>query len=233
MDSAREQHLLDEIAKRDAIIERQAAEIVALRQTIDALSRKIFGVSSEKLDPAQLELLLEGIEAKKPDAAVPDAAGPAAEIKNHKKQKAKTRAPRIPDHLPVQREELVPAEIQLDPAAFRRIGEEVREQLGFKPAEFYRVQLVRPKFVRIDNPVAKPCIAPLPPSLQERCIATPGLIAEVIDNRFVCHLPYYRQEEIFARLGVHIHRKTLCDWTLLASDWLAIIYREIQYEHWR
>ena len=38
---------------------------------------------------------------------------------------------------------------------------------------------------------------------------------------------------MFARLGVKLHRKTLCDWALLASDWLAIIYREIQYEHWR
>jgi len=38
---------------------------------------------------------------------------------------------------------------------------------------------------------------------------------------------------MFARLGVNLHRKTLCDWALLASDWLAIIYREIQYEHWR
>jgi hypothetical protein len=37
---------------------RQAAEIVILKQTIDALSRRIFGTSSEKLDPAQLELLL-------------------------------------------------------------------------------------------------------------------------------------------------------------------------------
>jgi len=69
--------------------------------------------------------------------------------------------------------------------------------------------------------------------LQDRCIATPGLIAEVIDNRFVCHLPYYRQAEMFARMGVNLHRKTLCDWTLPASDWLSIIYREIQYEHWR
>jgi hypothetical protein len=34
-------------------------------------------------------------------------------------------------------------------------------------------------------------------------------------------------------MGVNLHRKTLCDWTHLASDWLAIIYREIQYEHWR
>ncbi len=229
----REQQLLDEIAKRDAIIERQAAEILVLRQTIDALTRRVFGVSSEKLDPAQLEFLLDAEEVKKPAAAAPEGLVPVAEIKDHKKRVKKTRAPRIPDHLPVQREELLPVEVQLEPSAFRRIGEEVREQLGFKPAEFYRVQLVRPKYVRIGNPVAKPVIAPLPPSLQERCIATPGLIAEVIDNRFVCHLPYYRQEEIFSRLGVHIHRKTLCDWTLLASDWLSIIYREIQYEHWR
>ncbi|MCB1134239.1 MAG: transposase, partial [Verrucomicrobiae bacterium] len=233
MDAAREQHLLDEIARRDAIIERLSAENLVLRQTVDAISRRVFGVSSEKLDPAQLELMLGTDEAKKPDAAASANPGPAAEIRDHKKRRQKTRAPRIPGHLPVQREEVVPVEVQLQPEAFRRIGEEVREQLGFKPAEFYRVQLVRPKYVRIGNPVAKPVIAPLPPSLQERCIATPGLIAEVIDNRFVCHLPYYRQEEIFARLGVHIHRKTLCDWTLLASDWLAIIYREIQYEHWR
>lgn len=233
MDAADRQHLLDEIAKRDAVIERLSAENLVLRQTVDALSRRVFGVSSEKLDPAQLELMLGPDEAKKAPAAGSADPGPAAEIRDHKKRRQKTRAPRIPDHLPVQREEVVPAEVQLEPAAFRRIGEEVREQLGFKPAEFFRVQLVRPKYVRIDHPVAVPVIAPLPPSLQERCTATPGLIAEVVDNRFVCHLPYYRQSEIFARLGVPIHRKTLCDWTLLASDWLAIIYREIQYEHWR
>lgn len=234
MSDTERQHLLDEIAKRDAIIERQSAEILVLRQTIDALTRRIFGVSSEKLDPAQLELLLDADAAKKAPAAAPADPGPAAEkIKDHKKPAHKTRAPRIPDHLPVQREEIDPPEVQCNPAAFRRIGEEVREQLGFKPAEFYRVQLVRPKYVRIDNPVAAPLIAALPPSLQDRCIATPGLIAAVIDNRFTCHLPYYRQQEIFARLGVNIHRKTLCDWTLLAADWLAIIYREIQYEHWR
>ncbi len=233
MDAAREQHLLDEIAKRDAIIERQAAEILVLRQAVDAITRRVFGVSSEKLDPKQLEFLFAADAAKKPEAAESADHGPAAETKEHGKRERKTRAPRIPDHLPLQRQEVIPAEVQLEPAAFRRIGEEVREQLGFKPAEFFRVQLVRPKYVRIDNPVAKPVIAPLPPSLQERCIATPGLIAQIIDNRFVCHLPYYRQAEMFARLGVTLHRKTLCDWTLLASEWLAILYRAIQFEHWR
>ena len=58
-------------------------------------------------------------------------------------------------------------------------------------------------------------------------IAT-ALIAEVFDNRFVCHLPYYRQAEIFARLGVKLDRKTFCDGSLLASDWLAILYTLVE-----
>ena len=227
------QHLLDQIAQRDEVIARQAAEIVILKQTIDALCRRIFGASSEKLDPAQLELMLGDDLAKKAPAAVSEDLGPAAEIPTHKKASKKTRAPRIPEHLPVVREELDPPEVLLNPEAFRRIGEEVRENLGFKPAEFFRIQLVRGKYVRKNDPSAKPFINPLPPSLQERCIATPGFIAEIVDNRFVCHLPYYRQAEMFARMGVNLHRKTLCDWTLLASDWISIIYREIQYEHWR
>jgi transposase len=233
MSSDREQQLLAEIAKRDAIIAHQAAEIALLKQSIDALTRRIFGATSEKLDPAQLQLLLEGDDTKKPAAAASADLGPAAEIKHHNKRKPKTRAPRIPQHLPLVSEEHIPAEVQLHPAAYRRIGEEVSEQLGYKAAEFYRLQIIRPKYIRIDNPIARPQIAPLPPKLQDRCIATPGLIAEVIDNRFICHLPYYRQSQMFARMGVNLHRKTLCDWTQLAADWLAIIYRQIQNEHWR
>ena len=233
MSGGDERQYVEEIAKRDAIIERQAAEILVLRQSIDALSRRIFGVSSEKIDTAQLELLLDADAAKKAPAAVPADQGPAAEIPSHKRKSNKTRAPRIPDHLPVVREEVDPPEVVLNPDAFRYIGQEVREQLHFKPGVFSRVQLVRRKYVRKNEPCAKPLISPLPPCLQERCIATPELIAEVVDNRFVCHLPYYRQAEMFARMGVKLHRKTLCDWALLASDWISIIYREIQYEHWR
>jgi transposase len=234
-DSNEIQHLMSEIVRRDEVIARQAAEIVVLRQTIDALVRRIFGSSCEKIDPAQLEFMLASGETDatadtdKSSADLPDIRQPG-----HKSAgKKRTRAPRIPEHLRVVSKTLDPSEVLLNPEAYRRIGEEVREQLDFKPAEFIRLQLVRGKYVLKDDPTAKPIISPLQPSLQDRGVATPALIAEVVDNRFVCHLPYYRQAEIFARMGVDIHRKTLCDWALLASDWLAIIYREIQYEHWR
>jgi Transposase C of IS166 homeodomain len=64
MNKEERQGMLDQIAKRDEVIVRQAAEIIVLKQTIDALCRRIFGKSSEKLDPAQLELLLGGDLAK-------------------------------------------------------------------------------------------------------------------------------------------------------------------------
>ena len=230
MEDRERQQLLDQIAS-------QAAEIAQLKQTIDTLVRRIFGAKSESLDPAQLLLLLllDADGAKKAPAAAPADLGPAAEIPSHQKPARKqARAPRIPEHLPVSEEQILePAEVLADPAAFRRIGQEVREQLHYQRGRFSRIRTVRPKYVKIGDPLTKPIIAPLPPALQDRCIATPALIAEVLDNRFVCHLPYYRQSEMFARLGVHLHRKTLCDWALLASDWLSIIYRAIQYEHWR
>jgi hypothetical protein len=42
MEEDERQHLLREIARRDAVIERQAAEITVLKQTVDALCRRIF-----------------------------------------------------------------------------------------------------------------------------------------------------------------------------------------------
>jgi transposase len=224
MEDDERQHLLGEIAKRDA-------EIAVLKQTIDALCRRVFGKSSEQLDPAQLELF---DPPKKAPAADPADHGPAAEDPGRRDPRRKQpRPPRIPEHLPVVEQVLDPPEVLASPSEWRRIGEEVRDQLDYKPGRFLRIRLIRGKYVRKGDPLSKPVVAPLPPSLLDRCIATPGLVAEVIDNRFVCHLPYYRQAEIFARQGVGFHRKTLCDWAALGADWLSAIYRAIQQEHWR
>jgi len=232
MSADERQQLLDRIAERDAVIARQSSEIELLKQAVDALTRRIFGSASESLDPGQLELLLDPDASKKAPAADPADPGPAAEYPDHKPKAPKPpRPPRLPEHLPVEEEILDPPEVMADPAAWRRIGEEVREQLDFQPARFLRRRLVRPKYVRAGDPLAKPVIALLPPSLQDRCIATPALIAEILTARYAHHLPYYRQAEIFTRQGVHLHRKTLYDWSQLASDWLSGIHREIRKEH--
>lgn len=56
--------------------------------------------------------------------------------------------------------------------------------------------------------------APMPARLIAGSIATPGLLAYVLTAKFADSLPFYRQERIFARLGVEISRATLCGWAI-------------------
>jgi hypothetical protein len=76
---------------------------------------------------------------------------------------------------------------------------------------------------------AVPVIAPLPPVLQERCIAGPGLLAAIIVGKFCDHLPLYRQESIFvSRHGVYLSRQNMARWMGMAADWLKPIYEIIR-----
>jgi transposase len=113
----------------------------------------------------------------------------------------------VPEHLPVVEEVIDPEPVKACPQAWRCIGEEVTEQLDYAPAHFFKRRIVRRKYARRDHPFAAPILAPLC-TLQDRCIAAPGLIAAIIVGKYVDHLPLYRQEQIFAtRHGVAIPRQ--------------------------
>ena len=84
-----------------------------LRQRVDQLVRQIFGSKSEKLDPAQLELLLEGLDASgKPEASEGGEEAPEAEKPNGRKRAKRQRRQRIPDHLEVIEQIVDPAEMR-------------------------------------------------------------------------------------------------------------------------
>ena len=136
---------------------------------------------------------------------------------------------RWPADLPVIEEIIDPKEVQKAPEAWRLIGAEISEQLDYEPGRFLRRRLVRRKYVRRGDPEAVPVIAALPPSLQERCIAAPGLLAQIIVSKYCDHLPLYRQQSIFRnRYGVHLPRQSMARWMGLAADWLRPIYEEIR-----
>ena len=83
------------------------------------------------------------------------------------------------------------------------------EMLDYQPAKFFRRQIIRRKFVRREQNDLAPMIAPLPESLLQRCIAAPGLLAQVIVNKYCDHLPLYRQEQIhWDRHRVWLPRQT-------------------------
>ena len=206
-------------------LELSRQENVLLRQKIDALVRRVFGSSSEKLDRAQLELLLQ-LPALA-ETTTPVTAVEASKVSVSRSRK--DRAPRLPDNLPVVEEVIEPEPVKTAPEQWRCIGQEVSEQLDYEPARFLRRRTIRKKYVSRTDIDLAPVIAPLPECLQERSIAAPGLLAQVLVSKYCDHLPLYRQEQIFLRRHqVHLPRQTLARWVALAADWLQPIYESIR-----
>lgn len=236
MSDAREAELLRLLEAKDRRLQAQAEEIKLLQQKLDALARRLFGTKSEKLDENQLLLLLQ--MSKEPDGPFEGkGSGPEAEQAEPPRPskastvKPKGRIPRLPEHLPVIEEVIDPEPVKASPQQWRRIGEEVSERLDYEPARFLRRRVVRPKYVRRGELDAVPVIAPLPNSLLERSVVTPGLLAQIIVSKYCDHMPLYRQESIYwSRHEVWLPRQTMAEWVGLAADWLKSIYRQIREE---
>lgn len=212
------------VATLQTALEQTRQENALLRQKIDALVRRVFGSSSEKVDPAQLELLLQ-LAGGAPAPAPALVEKPPAEAK----RPAKQRAPRLPDNLPVIEQVLEPEPVVAAPQEWRCIGEEVSEQLDYEPARFLRRRIIRRKYVHTSDPDHPPILAPLPEKLQERGVAGPGLLAQILVSKYCDHLPLYRQEQIFAqRHHINLPRQTLTRWVELCADWLRPIYEQIR-----
>jgi hypothetical protein len=84
MSDTREAQLLAQLADQEEKIARLEQENVLLRGKLDALLRRLFGAQSEKLDPQQLTLLLQGetegpAQGKESGPEVPEADPPRAD----------------------------------------------------------------------------------------------------------------------------------------------------------
>jgi transposase len=235
MSDPRETELLRQIEERDARLKQLEQERGLLQQRIDQLLRQIYGARSEKVNPDQMQLLLQGLHTPGPGegkGSSPEAAeAPAPRPRAAALRRSQRTERRLPEHLPVIEEVIVPLAVQAEPEAWRRMGEEVTERLDFEPARFFRRRIVRPKYVHREQIDAVPITAPLPPCILERSIATPGLVAQILVAKYVDHLPLYRQQAIYrSRHGVELSRQNMGQWVDVAAGWLKPIYLQIHAE---
>lgn len=126
----------------------------------------------------------------------------------------------LPEHLPREvREHDIAEEDKLCSCGCmkQRIGEEVTEQLEYAPAKLSVIAHVRPKYAcnRCDEGVS---IAPQPQLFLPKSMATPSLVAHTIISKYEDHLPLYRQEQIWNRLGITLPRNTVCGWIMSAFE---------------
>jgi transposase len=208
------------LTQATSLSETLQAENRLLRQKLEHFIKRYFGGNkNESLDAKQLELLLAGLESltlpTPPDRKV---------VSRFPSATPAVRQP-LPAHLETEQVVLEPAEVKQQPEGWRKLGEEVTQELDWKPAKFIKRLYIRPKYAKAERIV----IAPLPARLIEKGLPGAGLLTQVIISKYEDHLPLYRQEQIYRqRHGVNLTRQTLCGWIEAAADWLAPIYREMK-----
>ena len=200
------------------------SKIEYLQQRINVLEKVIFAPKSEKRRPdegeggAQLHLFNEA-EA----LAEEKAKQTAVTVPEHTRQRPKRKP--LPEGLPrievlhdIEESEKVCA----CGAERSRIGEDVCEKLDIIPAKIQVIRHIRPKYackscegVEAEGPTVK--IAPPPPQIIPKGIATPGLLAHVAVSKYADALPLYRQEKIFERSGIEISRSTMAGWMVMVA----------------
>jgi len=198
-----------------------------LEERIRLLQKELFGRKTEKHQPPETGQLQLGLfdEPDLPELEKADTITvPAHTRKKRGRKPLPADLPRIDVIHDIEESEKVCAcGCQLS-----RTGQEVSEKLDIIPAKMQVIRHIRYKYackncegVEDDGPTVK--ISPLPVQFIPKGIATPGLVSQILVSKFEDALPFYRQEKIFARLGVDIPRSSMCGWAIKASQYCDLI----------
>jgi len=171
--------MASELTNRDAELKSRDVLIEKLKHQLAGLRRHQFGSRSEALD--QLELTLE--EQEIACAAESPSPEPSSDDVDQKRQPK--RRP-LPDHLPRNETVLGIGETCTSCGGrLRQLGEDVTEELEYKPGRFVVNRIVRPRMAC--TCCEKISQAALPSRPIERGRPGPGLLAHVLVNKYADH----------------------------------------------
>lgn len=191
-------------------LRRAKRDRAELQQRLDAILRRLHGPRPTTPNPNQPLLFPELLEAPTPPPPPVEEAKPKrrGQCRPHGRRQPSAQLRREP-----KRHELSAAE-RLCPECGterREIGVETSQQYDYKPAEVFVIEHQRVKY-------ACPCcqgqvvVAAKPAQPLEKALPGPGLLAHVLTDKYLDHLPLHRTEKRLGRLGAPFARSTLCDW---------------------
>jgi transposase len=129
---------------------------------------------------------------------------------------------KLPDHLPVEEIELHP---EGDLSGMTCIGKEITEELDYAPGRYFIRRYIRFKYAaKAEESTPAVTIAPLPSRLIDKSMVGTGLLASILTDKYVDHLPLYRQLQRFKRENIPIAASTLDGWVRQGLERLEILY---------
>ena len=228
MKNETENKLIETITLQEKRIKELEQENAELHAKIQQLLHERYSKKTEKVPSEELPVIDE-------PTVTPEEAAKIEEIEEQISVASYTRAkPKrnpIPEKYP--REVIVydlPEEQQFCSCGSKLhcIGEEVNEQLDYIPAKIKVLVHTKKKYGCRSCEIGV-TTASAPNNFIPKCLAAPGLLSHVILSKYEDHLPLYRQEKMWQRLGIEIARSTLCNWALLSAEQLKNLL-ELQQE---
>ena len=214
-----------ELEIQKSVMESRLAD---MQFQLDQMKRMIYGAKRERFvkntDENQMELPFDvdpEVEAEKQQETITYTRSKTKRV-NHPGRMA------LPSHLPVKEIVIEPAQ---DTTGMKCIGKEVTDQLELVPAKLFIKRYIRPKYIKPEDEETlthKGVIASLPVFPIEKGIAGPGLLAQIMIDKFVDHLPIYRQIERFKREGIKIPSSTINGWQESVCSLLWPLYENMK-----
>ena len=121
---------------------------------------------------------------------------------------------------------------ELFPDGYRYLPDEVYRKLEMHPATYevieHHIKVYKGKkngtIVKADHPK----------EMLNNSIATPSLVAAIINAKYTNAMPLYRQEQEFARQDVVISRQVMANWVIrLTEKYLSLVYDRMKKELFR
>ncbi len=221
------------MTKREAELEKENAllkeKIKLLEQKIDHLTRLLYAATSEKLDPAELNLEEPG----KPETSSASDAAPEEDApKDKTRRRKKGGKKKYPKNLKIViAAVIIPDEVKANPELWEEIDEDHQDLWDFIPAQYIIRRTVAKIYRRKHDKSQPPIQAPMPPPPIPRTRCTPAFGAHLLVSKYCDHLPQYRTEHILKeRYGIEMPRQKLNRWNTAIAQRLRPIWEAIKRE---
>ncbi len=208
-------------------------QLQTLKTQLDWFKRQLFGAKSEKrleVDPSLQADLLAALGETRPEASPPVTEKITYQRRKSRDDKTVTDSGlRFDDSVPV--ETIVLSSPDLDGVADSErsvISEKTTYRLAQRPGSYVVLKYVRQVIKRNDTGAI--ITPPAPANVLDKSVADVSFLAGMLVDKFVYHLPLYRQHQRLQQSGIQLSRSTLTGLGRRAIDLLTPVFHA-QFGH--